>query len=162
MSVKKISLLALFLALSVIGASIKIPSFVGSIALDSFPALLAAALLGGRAGGFVAGFGHLLSALIAGMPLGPAHFIIALEMAVVVWMFSWVYRSGKRKTAAILFILSNSLIAPLPMIFLFNTAFYVAIVPSLLLGAACNTIAALLIIPRFESIFQKRIWGSAR
>lgn len=162
MSVKKTSLLALFLALSVIGASIKIPSFVGSIALDALPALLAAALIGGRPGSLVAGFGHLLSALIAGMPLGPAHFLIAFEMAAIVWLFSWIYRTGKKKTAAIVFILSNSLIAPLPMVFLFNTAFYAAVVPSLLVGAACNAFAALVAIPRFEGIFQKIVWGSAK
>lgn len=162
MSSKKSSLLALFLALSVIGAFIKIPSFVGSIALDTFPSLLAAALIGGRAGGIVAGFGHLLSALIAGMPLGPAHFIIAFEMAIIVWAFSLVYRIGKKKTAAIVFILCNSLLASLPMIFLFNTAFYAAVVPSLLIGATCNAFAALLIIPRFERIFQKVVWGAAR
>ena len=43
MNVRTISTLAVFIALSVVGAFIKIPSPIGSMALDSFPALLAAA-----------------------------------------------------------------------------------------------------------------------
>lgn len=50
MNVKKISTLALLIALSVVGAMIKIPAVVASVSLDSFPALLAGALLGGGAG----------------------------------------------------------------------------------------------------------------
>ena len=40
MNTKKMSLLALFVALSIIGAMIKIPAVVGSVALDAFPALV--------------------------------------------------------------------------------------------------------------------------
>src|SRR5699024_11807817 len=59
MDIKKISLLALFIALSVIGSFIKIPAVVGSIALDAFPALLAVVLIGTTAGAVVAGMGHI-------------------------------------------------------------------------------------------------------
>lgn len=48
MNVKKINILAIFIAISVIGAFIKIPSFIGSVALDSFPSLIAGVLLGGE------------------------------------------------------------------------------------------------------------------
>ena len=62
MNVRTISTLAVFIALSVVGAFIKIPSPIGSMALDSFPALLAAALLGpvagGRSQGLVISFQH--------------------------------------------------------------------------------------------------------
>ena len=57
------------------------------MALDSFPALLAAVLLGPVAGGIVAGIGHIVSALIGGMPLGPFHFLIMVEMFIFVWLF---------------------------------------------------------------------------
>ncbi|WP_106496489.1 ECF transporter S component [Lentibacillus sp. Marseille-P4043] len=157
MTTKKLCLLALFIALSVIGAMIKIPSFVGSIALDAFPALLAAVLISKQMGALVAGFGHLMSALIAGMPLGPLHVIIALEMAIIVWFFSVIYLSGKRKLAGLFFVFSNSLLAALPMLFLLGISFYLAVLPSLLIGAVVNAGVALLFIPKFVTLFHGKI-----
>src|SRR3954466_15326862 len=100
-NIKKISLISLFLALSVAGASIKIPAIVSSVALDMVPALLAGVILGGGLGAFIAFLGHLLSAFIGGMPLGPFHFMIAVEMALLVWMFAIVHRKRKRMMASI-------------------------------------------------------------
>lgn len=160
MSTRKLSLLALFIALSVIGASTKIPAIVGSVAFDTFPALLASILLGKYQGVIIAGFGHIVSALLAGMMLGPMHLIIALEMAVMVWCFSIIYQSGKKKTAGLFFILSNSLLAPLPMIFLFSIEFYYVLLPSLFIGATFNTLLALVLIPRFKPIFSRKIVGN--
>lgn len=94
MNAKKISLFGIFLALAVVGASIKIPAVIASVALDMVPALIGAVVLGGRAGDVLL-FGHLLSALIGGMPLGPFHVLIAVEMAVLVWVFGYFI---KRKT----------------------------------------------------------------
>lgn len=162
MSTGKLSLLALFIALSVIGASIKIPAIVGSIALDAFPALLASVLLGKHHGAIIAGFGHIVSALIAGMMLGPMHVIIAVEMAVMVWFFCVIYQSGKKKSAGLFFILSNSLLAPLPMILLFSWEFYYALLPSLFIGAAFNTVLALVLIPRFKTVFSGRMIGDLK
>ncbi len=162
MSARKVSILALLLALSVIGASIKIPAFVGSIALDVFPALLAAVFIGRKLGAFVAGVGHLLSALIAGMPLGPTHLLIALEMMLIVWVFALIYERGKKKLAGLIFIFSNSLLAPLPMILLFDVWFYVAILPSLFIGSMFNLFISLLIIPRFKTMNHKRTWNLLR
>lgn len=160
MSTKKLSLLALFIALSVIGASIKIPAIVGSVALDAFPALLASILLGKYQGAIIAGFGHMVSALLTGMILGPMHVIIAVEMAIMVWCFSVIYQSGKKKPAGIFFILNNSILAPLPMIFLFSEEFYYALLPSLFIGATLNTILALVLIPKFKTTFSKRLVGN--
>ncbi|WP_404451243.1 ECF transporter S component [Virgibacillus necropolis] len=162
MSTRKLSLLALFIALSVIGASIKIPAIVGSIALDAFPALLASVLLGKYQGAIIAGFGHVVSAFLAGMMLGPMHLIIALEMAIMVWCFSVIYQTGKKKFAGLFFILSNSFLAPLPMIFLFSEEFYYALLPPLFIGATFNTVLALVLIPRFKTIFSRRIVGNLK
>jgi uncharacterized membrane protein len=154
MSARKMSLLALFIALSVIGASIKIPSFVGSIALDAFPALLAVVLIGKKNGAMVAAFGHLISAYFAGFPLGPMHLVIAVEMAVLVWCFGIIYQTGKKRIAGLFFILTNSFLAPLPFIFMLGIGFYASILPSLLVGATLNTIIALILIPRFKKMFE--------
>jgi hypothetical protein len=155
MSARKISLIALFIALSVIGASIKIPSFVGSIALDTFPALLAGVLIGKKNGAIVAAFGHIVSAYIAGFQLTvPVHLIIAVEMAVIVWAFSILYQSGNKIVAGLFFVITNSFLAPIPLIFMLPTGFYFAVWPFLLIGASFNTIIALILIPRFKKMFE--------
>lgn len=153
---KYLSWLAMFTALSVVGAAIKVPAIVASVALDAFPALLAAALLGGGAGAIVGAVGHLLSALLGGFPLGPMHFLIAGEMAVLAWIFGGIYRKKLRLLAGGIFVLGNSLAAPLPFIFLISKAFYVAMVPSLLIGSLLNTVIALVAIPRLVSFVSHR------
>ncbi|MFF2448138.1 ECF transporter S component [Neobacillus sp. NPDC058068] len=149
---KMVSWLAVLTALSAVAAMIKIPAIVGSVALDAFPALLAAALFGGGAGAIVGAVGHLLSAVVGGFPLGPMHFLIAVEMAVLVWIFAVLYKNRRTIAASVLFILGNAFVAPLPFIFLLNKGFYVAIVPSLLIGSIINTVIALVAIPRLSSV----------
>jgi hypothetical protein len=153
-NIRKMSLIALFIALSVIGAAIKIPAIIGSVALDVFPALLAGAFFGAVPGAIVGGFGHMVSALIGGMPLGPLHLIVAISMTLLVYIFSKLFQPGKRMLAYIIFVLGNTLIAPLPFIFILDVAFYVALVPSLLVGSLFNVIIAWLMIPRLVTIFQ--------
>lgn len=145
---KMVSLLAVMIALTAVGAAIKIPAVVGSVALDVFPALTAAALFGGWAGALVSALGHLLSALLGGFPLGPLHLLIAGEMAILVWIFGLLYKSHHKVSASILFVVGNSLVAPLPFIFLMNIGFYIGIVPSLFIGSILNTVMALMVIPR--------------
>ncbi|HEX6595068.1 MAG TPA: ECF transporter S component [Bacillota bacterium] len=159
MDIKKISLLALFIALSVIGSFIKIPAVVGSIALDAFPALLAVVLIGTTAGAVVAGMGHMVSAYIGGMTLGPLHIIVAMGMALIVWVFGVIYKSDRRMLAGVIFVLCNSFMIPLPFAFIMSMPFYVALIPSLLVGASVNTVIALILIPRVETIFQKQLAG---
>src|SRR5699024_12800539 len=105
MYIKKISLLALFIALSVIGSFIKIPAVVGSIALDAFPALLAVVLIGTTAGAVVAGMGHMVSAYIGGMTLGPLHIIFDMGMAMIVWVFGGIYKLVLIRLEGVTFVL---------------------------------------------------------
>lgn len=162
MTTKKMSLLALFIALSIIGSMIKIPAIIGSVALDVFPALFAAVLIGRRSGAFVAGMGHLVSAMIAGMPLGPMHVLVAVEMMIIVWVFSYIYESGRKMLSAFVFIVMNSLLAPLPFAFILSLAFYVSIIPSLIIGSLVNIVLALVFIPRFETLFATKLAGIIR
>src|SRR5699024_8922909 len=147
MDIKKISLLALFIALSVIGSFIKIPAVVGSIALDAFPALLAVVLIGTTAGAVVAGMGHMVSAYIGGMTLGLFNVIVAMGMVLMVWVFGVIYKSDCRMLAGVIFVLCNSFMIPLPFAFIMSMPFYVALIPSLLVGASVNTVIALILIP---------------
>jgi uncharacterized membrane protein len=155
MKSRMLILLALFSALSAVGAAIKIPAIIGSVAFDVFPALLAAALLGSGAGAIVGAFGHLLSALIAGFPLGPMHVLISIEMAILIFIFGVLYKKNKKGTASILFILMNAFAAPLPFIFIMNPAFYVALVPSLVIGSSINIVIALVVIPRLKALVKQ-------
>ncbi|UJL46618.1 ECF transporter S component [Virgibacillus sp. NKC19-16] len=158
MNVRKMSLLALFISLSAVGAAIKVPAVIGSVALDVFPALLAAAFFGAGAGAMVGAFGHLLSALIGGMPLGILHLIIAIEMALLVSLFAILFQKEQKVLAGVLFLFGNALIAPLPFIFLFDIAFYIAMLPSLFIGSLLNITIAYIAIPRlfgFQRYYYK-------
>lgn len=154
---RKITLISVLVALTVVGAAIKVPAVIGSVAFDSFPALLAAALLGGPAGAVVAGMGHLLSALMGGFPLGALHGLIAIEMALLAFIFSFFYKSGRNWVAAILFVLGNTFVAPFPFMFLMGDAFYLALLPSLFVGSVLNMAIALVAIPRLISILGPRL-----
>lgn len=148
LTVKFLSWIAMFIALSAVGASIKIPAIIGSVALDAFPALLAAALLGGVPGAIVGALGHLLSALLGGFPLGPLHFVIAVEMAILCWLFGVMYGKNHKLLAGVVFVLLNTFAAPFPFIFLISKAFYISMLPSLAVGSILNAAIALILIPR--------------
>jgi hypothetical protein len=83
------------------------------------------------------------------------HGLIAIEMAVLVYIFGVLYKKNKKVIASILFILANAFAAPLPFIFLMNIAFYVAILPSLLIGSIINAVIALVAIPRLKSLVKQ-------
>ncbi|KMY53047.1 membrane protein [Bacillus sp. FJAT-27231] len=159
MRIKRISWLALFTALSVVGGMIKVPAILASVALDSFPALLAAGFLGAGPGALVAAFGHLLSALTGGMPMGPFHFLIAAEMAGAVWLFAKIYHSHKRIAAIITFIVLNGFVLPVPFVFAMGWEFYVTIVPSLVVASVLNSVLAWAALPRLQTLFEKHFGG---
>ncbi|MDR3551875.1 MAG: ECF transporter S component [Clostridia bacterium] len=108
----KITLLALFCALSAVGANIKI---AGSIAFDSMPAFLAAMLLGGPEGAVVGALGHLLSAVLSGFPLTlPLHLCIAAEMALICLVTGLLIRRGRWPVwlGAVLAFVLNAFVSP--------------------------------------------------
>ncbi|KAF0994703.1 ECF transporter S component [Geobacillus sp. TFV-3] len=144
---RRFAWIAVCLALSVIGSFIKLPTFVGSIALDSAPALVAAAVLGPRAGAAVAGLGHLVSALIGGFPLGPVHWFVALEMAGLGALFAVLHRRGWKISSAVVFFIGNAFLAPLPLAVSFGWPFVFAVIPPLSAAAAVNVLIAAAIMP---------------
>ena len=133
----------------------KIPAVIGTIALDSMPALLVASLYSGRKGAVIAGGGHILSSLYAGFPLGPLHVLIAVEMALFVLLFGYVFSKGKRVLAAILFLIGNGVLAAVPFIYILSSSFYFAIVPSLLIGTFINLAIAHFLYPILASRLPK-------
>lgn len=90
MKIKAIVLTALFIALSFIGANIKV---MGSIAFDSMPGFLGTLLLGPTYGAFIGAMGHFLTALVSGFPLSfPVHVVIMLNMALTMTVYGAIYR----------------------------------------------------------------------
>lgn len=90
MEIKAIVLTALFIAISFIGANIKV---MGSIAFDSMPGFLGTLVLGPMYGALIGAIGHFLTALVSGFPLSfPVHVVIMINMAVTMAVFGVVYR----------------------------------------------------------------------
>ena len=91
---RRLAYAALFAALSLVGANLKIFS---SIALDSMPGFLGAMVLGPGWGAAIGALGHLLTAMTSGFPFGlPAHAVIALCMALTMAAFSGIIRGLTR------------------------------------------------------------------
>ncbi len=149
MTAKRISYLALFIALSVVGGLIALPSPVGSIALDSFPALIAAVWIGKNSGAIVGTVGHMMSALLSGF--------ILIGMGIIIWIFGYLYQSFKPIIPNTFFIIANGFILPLPFIFIMGLPFFLGILPSLVIATVLNLIIAALLIPRFAPFFKNQL-----
>ncbi|HHY12233.1 MAG TPA: ECF transporter S component [Firmicutes bacterium] len=91
--IKQLTLAALMVALSAVGAFIKFPGPLGSIAMDSCPGYLYASICGPLGGVSVAFLGHLASAFTVGFPLGvPIHLVVAAEMGLCAAVYGWIGR----------------------------------------------------------------------
>lgn len=96
LSTRKLVLMALFIALSFVGAQIKI---FGTIAFDSLPAFLGTFLLGPFYGAIIAIIGHLLTALTSGFPLTiPVHLLISLAMGIAMTATWFAFSFLKKQT----------------------------------------------------------------
>ncbi|MGX1900823.1 uncharacterized protein DUF3816 [Thermolongibacillus altinsuensis] len=155
MIVRRLALLVMLTSLSVIGSLIKIPFTLGSIALDSAPAVVAALLVGPRFGGIVAFVGHLASSLFGGFPLGPLHLLVAVEMGLLLYVVGTLAKRGWKKASALIFFIGNTLFVPLPFVFLISPAFVLSILPSLSLATAINLAIAIFVVPMLEKAMTR-------
>lgn len=147
MRVRQITYTAIFAALCALGGFIKIPLGLSSTALDSVPALVAAAFLSPILVGFSAFIGHLASALYGGFVLGPFHLLIAVEMLVILWVFARLHKARKERRKWLFFIMANGLLAPLPFYWLISPGFFIGMVPGIFLATVVNALIAALILP---------------
>ncbi|SDM99715.1 ECF-type riboflavin transporter, S component [Fictibacillus solisalsi] len=152
---KNIALFTAFVSLAVAGSFIKIPSPIGSVAFDSMPALAAAALMSPWSGLAVAGFGHLLTAALAGFPLGPLHVVVAVQMGFLAFFYGVLYGKNAKTAATIMFVLGNGILAPLCFWPVLGKAAVLGLIPSLLAAAILNALTALVIIPRIKPVFRQ-------
>jgi len=94
---QKLTITALFIAISFIGANI---SVFGTVAFDSLPAFLAALLLGPWYGAAIGFLGHFFTAMTSGFPLSvPLHLVIAVGMAITMLGFGICYRLLENKAS---------------------------------------------------------------
>lgn len=151
-----IVLTALISALCVIGSFIKVPGFITTAALDSAPAFISVAFLPPIYSGFAGLIGHLATGLTSGFPLGPFHFIIAVEMFLIVYFFNVFHQKGNHVLKWAFLIVANGLLAPLPFYFLVSPEFYFLSLPNLFIATLINAIVAFMFIPMIMNIFNKR------
>ncbi len=139
----------LLTSLAAVGSFLKIPSPLGSIALDSAPGYFAS-LISLKEGALVAALGHLFSAYTGGFPLGALHGVIAIYMsfcAVVFGRLSRVHVLIAILVATFLNgVVGSFLVYPiggLPMV--------LAIMPFLTLASAVNVVVAALVRGRLKA-----------
>lgn len=142
--IKQITLMGMFIALSAVGATIKVPSPTGTVAFDSAPGFLAALLLGPGYGAVAAAVGHLFTSLFSGFPLTiPIHLMIAVEMALFAAAFSALKRINL-PVAVIITSILNGVISPASFIPLptFGLGFFTTMLLPLLVASTLNIVAA--------------------
>ena len=146
LTVKKLALCSMFIALSVIGAFIK--PFGNSIAFDSMPAFLAASMMGPVFGAIVGMLGHVISASISGFPLGLGiHMIIAAEMALVMFVYGFLIKRIGIIFSGVTAVILNGVAATAVFILIPNMGvpFFLAMAGPLTLVSAVNVALAVAI-----------------
>lgn len=155
MKLRLLTLAAMFAALSAIGALIKIPVGIGSAALDTVPTLISALFLPPIYAGSASLVGHLVSSLSAGFPLGPLHIIIALEMFVILFIFTKLHQKGYHFWKWVFFIFANSVLATLPFYWIISPAFFVGALPGITLATILNASIAMIVSPVVEKVMER-------
>lgn len=143
----RLILMALMVALSFVGANIKMPGF-STIAFDSFPAYFAGILMGGVPGGIVGFLGHMMTSFLSGFPFGlPMHLVIAVMMFVAVFVFSFVTKKTNWVIGAILAVLINGVAMPIALVLMpgFEWAMAMAFIPMLVAASGANVALAILV-----------------
>lgn len=156
LELRTLVLMGLFIAMSFVGAMIKITGF--SIAFDALPAFFAAVFLGPVYGGVVGLIGHLFTSGMAGFYLSlPIHMTIAVMMFVSCTVFGMVYRINKKKVTKVLAVIAGIIMnGPISLgVTAFVLSFsagreaamgmFGAMLVPLLIGASVNVILAALI-----------------
>ncbi|QSZ28078.1 ECF transporter S component [Aceticella autotrophica] len=151
--IKTLTLLAMLIALSAVGALIKI---YNTVAFDSLPGYFAALYLGGWYGALVISLGHMLTAVTSGFPLGlPIHLLIAVEMAVCAWLFKFFYKKFNKYIAVLVGTILNGPISILTMVPIFGWGFFAGWVLPLTIASFVNIFLAALLYEVIGSRFYK-------
>ncbi|MDI3311729.1 MAG: ECF transporter S component [Thermoanaerobacterium sp.] len=139
-SVKTLSLVAMLIAMSAVGAMIKI---YNTVAFDSLPGYFASLYFGGYIGATVISLGHIFTALTSGFPLGiPNHIIIAVSMAVCAYFYSLAYKKFNSYAAVAVGTILNGPIATLIFVPQYGWGFFLQMVLPLTIASFVNVLLA--------------------
>ncbi len=159
---KKLVIMAMFIALSFVGSYIKIPSPLGTIALDSMAGYLAGLAFGGITGGVIGFLGHILTSANAGFPLSlPVHLIVAAMMFISIYFYGVTYRKLNVFAAAIIGILLNGVASLLVLLLLGQFGLPlppflgIAMIPFLVVGSAINVVLSILLYTPLKNTVLK-------
>ncbi|WP_020575400.1 ECF transporter S component [Actinopolymorpha alba] len=141
---RQIARMAILIALSAVGALIKIPSPTGTVAFDSAPGFFAGVAFGGLPSAIVGGIGHLASALTTGFPLSlPVHLLVAIVvMPVSVVAFGYLARRTFLILAAVVAIALNAIAGIVVVMPFIGAGPAIALLVPLLVGATANVVIA--------------------
>lgn len=151
-SATRIARVAILIALSAVGALIKIPSPVGTVALDAAPAFVAAFAFTMPEAVLVAFLGHLFTSATMGFPLTvPVHLIVAVMMIAAVAAAGWLARHVNLWVGVVAGVLVNAVLAPLVLVPLLGWGFFVGAFVSLLVGAVVNVLVGVAVAKALEA-----------
>ncbi len=136
-NVKVVARVSSLSALSFLGASIPLPSPVGSVALDSAPGYFAALAYGPMDGSLVCAIGHILSSMRAGYPLGLMHVPVTLLMASV-GMITAVVSKRVGVVLGLIVGVSVNVMGALIVVPIFGWGILIVLVPWLAFASAVN------------------------
>ena len=167
---KKLVIVALFIALSLIGSNIKL---FGTIAFDSLPGFLATLLLGSVYGAAIGFLGHIFTALTSGFPHSvPMHLVIAASMAITMFVFGYTYKvlTERLPTAGALIITGIAgvlLNAPVSLTISMGVMAImagteaalglIALLPALIIAATANVVLSIIVFKSLEKVWKKII-----
>lgn len=162
-TVDTLTRLAILIALSAVGASLKVPALTGTPSLDSAPGYFAALALGAGQGAVVAAVGHLLTALTAGFPLTvPIHLMIAAGMGGCAAAVAACAAGRGLTWAFVLGLLLNGVVFPALFVPVpgFGPGFFAAMLIPLLAASALNLGLAVL---AYQGAVRTRLtWVASR
>lgn len=142
-NIKTITVVAMLIALSAVGALIKV---FNTVAFDSMPGYFAALYLGSGYGALVIGLGHMLTAITSGFPLGiTIHLYIAVQMAIFAYLFRFFHQKFNIYIAIIITTILNGPISALLFVPIFGWGFFVGWVLPLTIASFINIFLASLV-----------------
>jgi len=140
---KRIARMAIFIAMSAVGAMVKVPSPTGTVALDAAFAFFSAVAFGWKEGAIVAALGHLLTALTTGFPLSmPMHLFIAFQMSVYVSIFQLVVKKIHVWAGVVAGIILNGPVSAVLVIPIGGVGLATVLLLPLTIGSAVNIFIA--------------------
>lgn len=112
--VRMITTSGLLIALSAIGAMVKIYAPLGTIAFDSMPGYFAALFISPVAGAVVIALGHFLTALTSAFPMTiPMHLLLMVTMGIIAYIFGLLARKNNGIISCAVAIVLNGPVATL-------------------------------------------------